>query len=87
MKSKSCGKVSEFNENTGRGKIRRDDGRIFCVNYRAISGSGFRFLWEGQMVLFEVEGGNAKNVFPVDIHEGCPRPFKPHNCRIEDKDP
>lgn len=77
MKLRYCGEVREFNENTGRGRIRRrDDGRIFQVNYRAIAGSGFRFLWEGQEVRFTAEGGSAEEVFPVDKPEGCPRPFR-----------
>ncbi len=54
----ATGTVKWFNESKGFGFITQDDGGpdVF-VHFRAIEGSGFKTLNEGQAVTFEVETG------------------------------
>jgi len=52
------GKVKWFNEKKGFGFIESDEGGDVFVHYSAIQGSGFRTLYEGQRLSFEVEKGN-----------------------------
>jgi CspA family cold shock protein len=54
----ATGKVKWFNESKGYGFISQDDGGAdVFVHFRAISGTGFKTLAEGQSVTFEVEDG------------------------------
>lgn len=63
------GTVKWFNEKKGFGFIQQEDGGDLFVHYSAISGSGFKTLYEGDRVSFDVEQGNrgpaAKNVTKI----------------------
>ena len=67
--SNQTGKVKWFDEKKGFGFIERSDASDVFVHFRAISGSGFKTLTEGQEVSFEVEesqkGPQAANVTVV----------------------
>jgi CspA family cold shock protein len=69
MNEKESGIVKWFNDAKGYGFIQREIGGDVFVHYSAISGEGFRSLFEGQRVEFEVEEGlkgpQARNVSPV----------------------
>lgn len=52
------GKVKWFNEKKGFGFIESDEGGDVFVHYSAIQGAGFRTLYEGQRLSFEVEQGS-----------------------------
>ena len=60
------GTVKWFNAAKGFGFISRENGPDVFVHFRAITGSGFRTLAEGQRVSFEVTQGQkglqAENV-------------------------
>ena len=57
MSDRQVGTVKWFNDAKGFGFISRDNGPDLFVHFRAISGSGFRTLQEGQKVSFEVKQG------------------------------
>jgi len=63
------GKVKWFNEKKGFGFIENDEGGDVFVHYSAIQGSGFKTLYEGQRIRFEIEQGKkgpaAANVQPA----------------------
>lgn len=65
----ATGTVKWFNDSKGYGFIAQDNGGddVF-VHFRAIQGSGFRTLSEGQAVTFDIEQGpkgpQAANVVP-----------------------
>ncbi|AUM72216.1 cold-shock protein [Pseudomonas fluorescens] len=66
----SNGTVKWFNDEKGFGFITPDDGGAdLFVHYKAIQGSGFRSLKEGQKVTYEAvegkKGMQAENVQPV----------------------
>jgi CspA family cold shock protein len=65
----TTGRVKWFDEKKGFGFIEREDGDDVFVHFRAIQGSGYKTLAEGQQVEFEVEQGQkgpqAVNVTPV----------------------
>lgn len=66
MSDRQIGTVKWFNDAKGFGFITRDSGPDVFVHFRAITGSGFRTLQEGQRVSFEVTQGQkglqAENV-------------------------
>ena len=63
------GTVKWFNEKKGFGFIQQEDGGDLFVHYSAISGTGFKTLYEGDRVSFDVEQGDrgpaAKNVTKI----------------------
>jgi CspA family cold shock protein len=65
----TTGTVKWFNNDKGYGFISRDDGEDVFVHFRAIAGTGYRSLEEGQQVEFDVTEGpkglQAANVRPV----------------------
>ena len=67
--STTTGRVKWFDEKKGFGFIERDEGNDVFVHFKAITGSGFKTLVEGQEVQFEVEQGQkgpqASNVVVV----------------------
>lgn len=60
------GKVKWFNERKGFGFIEKDEGGDVFVHFSAIESSGFKTLYEGQRVSFDVRQGDkgpaAENV-------------------------
>ena len=63
------GKVKWFNEQKGFGFIEKDEGGDVFVHFSAIQASGFKTLYEGQRVSFDVPQGKkgpaAENVKPI----------------------
>ena len=57
MSDRQIGTVKWFNDAKGFGFISRENGPDVFVHFRAITGSGFRTLTEGQRVSFEVTQG------------------------------
>ena len=57
MSDQQTGTVKWFNESKGYGFISRESGPDVFVHFRAIKGSGFRTLTEGQKVTFRVVQG------------------------------
>jgi Cold shock proteins len=53
----SEGKVKWFNESKGFGFIESDEGKDVFVHFSAIQSAGFKTLYEGQRVSFDVEKG------------------------------
>lgn len=64
------GRVKWFNEKKGYGFISQDHGEDVFVHYSAVTGSGFKTLFEGQVVEFEIVEGprglQAANVVVVE---------------------
>lgn len=60
------GKVKWFNEQKGFGFIEKDNGEDLFVHFSAIQAGGFKTLYEGQRVSFDVAQGKkgpaAENV-------------------------
>ena len=57
MSDRQIGTVKWFNDAKGFGFISRENGPDLFVHFRAITGSGFRTLQEGQRVSFDVTQG------------------------------
>jgi CspA family cold shock protein len=69
MSDRQIGTVKWFNDAKGFGFISRDNGEDVFVHFRAIQGTGFKSLQEGQKVSFKVvqgqKGLQAEEVTPV----------------------
>jgi len=69
MADRETGIVKWFNDAKGFGFISRESGEDVFVHFRAIQGTGFKSLQEGQQVTFEVvqgqKGLQADAVTPV----------------------
>lgn len=57
MAGREEGSVKWFNDAKGFGFISRESGEDVFVHFRAIQGTGFKSLQEGQRVSFEVVQG------------------------------
>lgn len=57
MSSSMNGTVKWFNETKGFGFIQSDDGQDVFAHYSSISNNGFKTLFEGQRVKFDVSQG------------------------------
>jgi CspA family cold shock protein len=57
MSDRQVGTVKWFNESKGFGFISREGGPDVFVHFRAINGTGFKTLQEGQNVSFTVVQG------------------------------
>ena len=66
MSDRQVGTVKWFNESKGFGFISRENGPDVFVHFRAINGSGFRTLQEGQRVSFKV-GQGQKGLQAEDV--------------------
>jgi len=51
------GRVKWFDEKRGYGFIEKEEGGDVFVHYTAIQDSGFKTLYEGQHVSFDIENG------------------------------
>lgn len=51
------GRVKWFDEKRGYGFIEKEEGDDIFVHYTAIQDSGFKTLYEGQRVSFDIENG------------------------------
>ncbi len=69
MSERQTGTVKWFNDAKGFGFISRENGEDVFVHFRAIQGTGFRSLQEGQKVSFKVvqgqKGLQADEVTPL----------------------
>lgn len=69
MSDRQVGTVKWFNEAKGFGFISREGGEDVFVHFRAIAGTGFKTLQEGQKVSFRVvkgqKGMQAEDVTPA----------------------
>jgi len=67
--SKTTGTVKWFNESKGFGFIEQESGPDVFAHFRAINGSGFKTLKEGQKVEFTVtqgeKGPQAEDITPL----------------------
>jgi CspA family cold shock protein len=52
------GTVKWFNEKKGFGFLSHDDGTDLFIHHSGIAGNGFKTLYEGERVEFEVEKGD-----------------------------
>ena len=52
------GTVKWFNSSKGYGFIEQEDGPDVFVHYSGISADGFKTLYEGDRVAFDIEQGN-----------------------------
>ena len=57
MTDRIIGTVKWFNESKGFGFIGQESGEDVFVHFRAIVGTGFKTLTEGQTVKFDIENG------------------------------
>ena len=54
----SKGTVKWFNEKKGFGFLTQDDGSDLFVHFSGITGDGYRVLYEGDRVEFEIENSD-----------------------------
>lgn len=57
MSNKAIGTVKWFNETKGFGFIQQDTGPDVFAHFKEISSSGFKTLYEGQRVTFNIAQG------------------------------
>ncbi len=66
MSESTTGTVKWFNESKGFGFIEQESGPDLFAHFSAIAGSGFKTLFEGQRVQFEItqgqKGPQASNI-------------------------
>ena len=68
MSDRQIGTVKWFNDSKGFGFISRDNGPDVFVHFRAIQGSGFKSLQEGQKVSFvAVQGQKGLQADQVQV--------------------
>ena len=68
MSNRQTGTVKWFNDEKGFGFITPESGLDLFVHFRAIEGSGFRSLKEGQKVTFEaVQGQKGMQADKVQV--------------------
>ena len=68
MSNRQTGTVKWFNDEKGFGFITLESGPDLFVHFRAIEGSGFRSLKEGQKVTFEaVQGQKGMQADKVQV--------------------
>lgn len=71
------GTVKWFSQEKGYGFLQREDGADVFVHYSAIEGNGFKVLYEGEPVEFDVieeaKGPKAANVTRLDPPAQPPR--------------
>ncbi|MBW7940396.1 MAG: cold shock domain-containing protein [Candidatus Omnitrophica bacterium] len=64
------GKVKWFNEKKGYGFVEKDDGGEIFVHHTGILGQGFKNLYEGETVEFDIEetpkGPKAINITRIE---------------------
>ncbi|QQD21288.1 cold-shock protein [Venatoribacter cucullus] len=69
MSNQITGTVKWFNEAKGFGFIEREGGPDVFAHFKAITGTGFKTLTEGQRVTFTVtqgqKGPQAENIVPA----------------------
>lgn len=75
--ARATGKVKWFSKEKGYGFIKQDDGPDVFVHHQAIEGAGFKMLYEGEPVEFDVieepKGLKAQNVVRLNPPAEPPR--------------
>jgi len=66
MSERITGTVKWFNDDKGFGFIEREGGEDVFVHYSSVRGEGFKSLYEGQKVEFEV-GQGQKGPQALDV--------------------
>ncbi|WP_045431779.1 cold-shock protein [Acinetobacter calcoaceticus] len=68
MSNTSTGTVKWFNETKGFGFIQQESGPDVFAHFKEIASSGFKTLYEGQQVTFNIaqgqKGPSAVNIIP-----------------------
>ncbi len=79
--ARTNGTVKWFSQEKGYGFLTRPDGPDVFVHYSAIDGSGFKVLYEGEEVEFDVvteaKGPKAANVVRLNPPAEPPRASRP----------
>jgi cold shock protein len=75
--TRTTGTVKWFSQEKGYGFLRREDGADVFVHHSSIAGSGFKVLYEGEEVEFDVveedRGPKAQNVVRLNPPAEPPR--------------
>jgi cold shock protein len=76
--SRTTGTVKWFSQEKGFGFLQREGGADVFVHFSAIEGNGFKVLYEGEEVEFEVleeaKGPKARGVIRLNPPAEAPRP-------------